>query len=151
MKYPYTGGRIGATIVDYAIIFFFTFFYVFIVGKVDNTGTYHVSGFPALGPELFWFSYLVLPETFSGMTLGHFLCGVRVVSENGRELSFRQVLVRRVADIIDLSFSFGLVAFTLVKSTGKHQRLGDLWAKTLVIDRFDVYPEITFDFEQKQP
>ena len=43
---------------------------------------------------------------------------------------------RHLLDPIDLLF-YGIPAIITIKNTEKHQRLGDLWAKTIVIDTMD--------------
>jgi uncharacterized RDD family membrane protein YckC len=146
---PYTGRRVTATIIDYTFIFGFTFWYIFTFGNQDTEGTYTVSGLPALVPMVVWFLYLVVPEKLFSSTLGHRLCGLKIISLSGNELGFGQVIKRRIADALEITWCFGLIAFILVKNTEFQQRLGDLWAKTQVVDRNE--PAYIPDFEFEQP
>jgi hypothetical protein len=59
--------------------------------------------------------------------------GLQVVTKNGNSISFGQALKRHLVDMIDFFF-FGIPAFITIKNTPDHQRLGDLLAKTIVID-----------------
>jgi uncharacterized RDD family membrane protein YckC len=68
---------------------------------------------------------------------------------SGNELGFGQVIKRRIADALEITWCFGLIAFILVKNTEFQQRLGDLWAKTQVVDRNE--PAYIPDFEFEQP
>lgn len=150
MIYPYTSKRVGATIVDYALIFFLSWAYIFLLGDRQDGG-YVVEGWSALGPVGVWFIYFVLAERFAGGTLGHQLFKIKVVSMDGNGLSFVQVVVRRIFDVVEISWCFGLIAWLLVRSTDRHQRIGDLLAKTLVVGAKDSYPymEVRFDFDKK--
>jgi predicted RNA-binding Zn-ribbon protein involved in translation (DUF1610 family) len=60
-----------------------------------------------------------------------------VVSKFGCRISFSQAFKRHLLDFLDYSF-FGLVAVVTIKNTPDHQRIGDLWAKTIVIGSEDV-------------
>ncbi|WP_394335734.1 RDD family protein [Flavobacterium cyanobacteriorum] len=53
-------------------------------------------------------------------------------AENRNKPTFFQSLKRHVLDPVDM-FPFGLIAIITIKNTDKHQRLGDLWAKTIVV------------------
>jgi hypothetical protein len=61
------------------------------------------------------------------------MLGLQVVTKNGNRISFGQAFKRHVVDMIDFFF-FGIPAFITIKNTSDHQRLGDLLAKTIVID-----------------
>ena len=65
--------------------------------------------------------------------MGHMIMQLKVVSLNGSAISFGQSLKRRILDGIELFATFGIVAFITVKNSEKHQRVGDLWAKTIVV------------------
>jgi uncharacterized RDD family membrane protein YckC len=151
MKYPYTSRRIGATLVDYPIIFFLTWAYIYLTGDRLDDGRYQVTGLAALMPMAFWFIYFVIAERYWHGTFGHQLFKLKVVSMDGNDLHFGQVLVRRIFDVMDIVWCFGLVAFILVRSTSNNQRLGDQLAKTRVVGIKDRYPylDVQFDFEQR--
>ncbi len=132
---PNIGKRIGATIIDYGIIFIFFIAYVSVFGEPNDEGGHTVTGFPALVPIGFWFVYLIVLEYKWGSTLGHLIFQLTVTDLVYGRPSFSQIFKRRLCDIFDITMSFGIVAFILVKNTRYNQRLGDIWAKTLVIDK----------------
>jgi uncharacterized RDD family membrane protein YckC len=82
MNYPYTSKRVGATLIDYTLIWVLDFLYLVEFGKNDNPGHYSMDGLPVLVPIAFWFVYFVITERFMGGTLGHQLFGLKVVSRD---------------------------------------------------------------------
>jgi uncharacterized RDD family membrane protein YckC len=148
MNYPYLSRRVGATVIDYTVIFLFMFVYVDCFGVNDGAGSYTVNGWPALGPIAFWFAYFILAERYMGGTLGHQLQKLKVVSRDGNDLTLGQVTKRRLCDALEIVWCSGLIAWLLVRSTEHYQRLGDLVAKTMVIGRDDAQTNIDFDFEK---
>jgi uncharacterized RDD family membrane protein YckC len=78
----------------------------------------------------------VVIEGIDGATLGHHLFKLKVVKLNGERIGLREALKRHLLDGIDLFF-YGIPAFITIRNTEKHQRIGDLWAKTFVIDLND--------------
>jgi uncharacterized RDD family membrane protein YckC len=151
MKLPetkrYIGKRIAATLIDYTVVFGLTFVYIIVAGERNSEGAYVVSDLPALAPPLFWFLYFVVAESGLGGTIGHQLFDLKVMSADGNEPAFRQIILRRISDALEISWCFGLIAFILAKSTAHNQRLGDIWAKTIVTGKQDVFPQNEFDFE----
>jgi len=143
----YISKRVTATFIDYTLTFALTFAYIYIVGQPDESGAHVVTGLPALVPVLFWFLYFIICETYLDGTLGHQLLKVKVMSADGKTPVFSQILLRRLADAIEIAWCFGLIAFVIVKSTPNSQRLGDIWAKTIVIGKNDTFPVPKFDFE----
>ncbi len=148
MNYPYIPKRVGATVIDYTIMFLFDFFYIDVFGVNDGTGSYTINGLPALGPPVFWFAYFIITERYMGGTLGHQLQKLKVVSRNGNGLSLGQVTLRRLCDALEIVWCSGLIAWLLVRNSDTHQRLGDLVAKTMVIGRDDSQSSVEFDFEK---
>lgn len=129
--------RIFAAILDYALFFVFTFFYVRIFGEKISEGTYTVRGPLSALPLFFWFLYFVVLEKIMHGTFGKQMLGLKVISMDGSSISFVQVLKRRLSDFIDFWWCLGLVGIILVKNTQYHQRLGDIWAKTIVVGKND--------------
>jgi len=132
---PYIWRKIGATLIDYSIYFVFFFYYLKIFGEynpVDNS--YSTHGWKGLPIIIFWVVYMILIENLTGATLGHHLFNLKVISTDGDETSFSQNLKRRLLDFIDILF-WGIPALITIKNTEYNQRLGDLWAKTLVVKK----------------
>ena len=149
MKYIYTSRRVGATLIDYTLVFALEIFYVFTVGTVNDRGVHEVTGLAALVPVAFWFVYFIITEKYMGGTLGHQIFKLKVISMDGNELGFWQVFLRRICDALEISWCFGFVAFLLVNTSTHNQRLGDMVAKTQVVGKEEPGPEVVFDFEQR--
>lgn len=129
---PNLGQRGFAAFIDYGLYFGLSYFYYYTFGEPNETGGYHMSGFAALLPFFFWFLYFPFIESFGGQTLGKRIVGIQVTKPNGSDITFTDSLKRRLLDWIDISF-MGIPALIVIKTTKKHQRLGDLWADTIVI------------------
>lgn len=124
-----------AGLIDYTIIGTFFYVYVYTVGSPNDEGGYSVTGILGLVPTVFWFSFTILLEIFYGATLGNSIVGLRPKSltRNSGQLTFSQSLKRHLLDPLDM-FPFGLIGIITIKNTDKHQRLGDIWAKTIVTE-----------------
>jgi uncharacterized RDD family membrane protein YckC len=149
MKYIYTSKRVGATLIDYTLVFVLTYLYIYTVGTRDDNGVYHLSGLPVLPLNGLWFVYFVITERYMGGTMGHQIFKLKVISMDGNELGFWQVFLRRICDALEITLCFGLIAFLLVKTSPYQQRLGDMVAKTRVIGKQDPATEAIFDFEHR--
>lgn len=125
--------RVATTFID-MILFFSLFFYFNSVDETIIAGayTYEVK---FLISVLFWFFYFPFLEWEYNATLGHKIMGLKVVSQDGNALTLKQAFKRRLADIIDIYTMYGLIAFAVAFYTQHNQRLGDLWAKTLVVNK----------------
>jgi uncharacterized RDD family membrane protein YckC len=131
---PNIGNRILAGLIDYTLIYLFTFTMVFVLGEPNEEGVYSLTGAPSLIPILFWLIMTVGIEIGWGATLGNSIAGLRAIPLSGqnRKLTFGQSLKRHLLDPVDMFF-FGLPGIITIKNTDKNQRIGDLWAKTIVV------------------
>lgn len=78
--------------------------------------------------------YYVLCEAATGATLGKRMVGIRVVGEDGRDLTFGAAVVRNVLRLVD-GFFFYLVGVIFALTSSRRQRLGDRAAHTVVVRR----------------
>lgn len=124
--------RTLATILDYGLYIAFFFWMVMTFGEQNEDGSYSLNGLKGIWVELVWVIYFPVMESITGQTLGKKILGLRVVTKTGNAISFWQAIKRRIADFLDFG-PFGLVAYLTIKNTPDHQRVGDLWAKTIVI------------------
>lgn len=127
--------RFIAGLIDYLLVYGFFFAFVYAFGQPNNEGGYSVTGILSLIPFVFWFLIIVFTEVFLGATLGNALVGLKpqsLTKSNG-ELSLSQSIKRHLFDPIDM-FPFGLIAIITIKNTDRNQRLGDIWAKTIVTE-----------------
>ena len=76
--------------------------------------------------------YYVVCETATGRTLGKQMVGIRVVSEDGQQVTFPAAIVRNLLRLVDALF-FYLVGFLFAVTSFRGQRLGDRVAHTMVI------------------
>ncbi len=144
MKYivkPNIGARFLAGFIDYTIISIITFLLIYILGKPNDKGAYELNGLPALIPIVFWGIFTIGIEQLFGATLGNGIVGLKPVQENlFGKISFMQSLKRHLLDPADMFF-FGLVGFITISNTLKNQRVGDIWAKTIVVDANQIFSE----------
>ncbi|TCN57552.1 RDD family protein [Flavobacterium circumlabens] len=130
--------RIGAGLIDYSLMFGMTLVMFLYFGEKTSTG-YGLHGFPALANTLMWCAYMIGFELKFGGTLGNLVFDLQVISikdSNTTSLTLGQSFKRHLLDMLDLWF-FGLLGILLIKNTKYNQRLGDIWAKTIVIDSKD--------------
>lgn len=127
--------RILATLIDYGLLWMLTFAYLRYFGTLTDEGSYSVEGCGHL-LLLFavWTVALPIPEGLAGRTFGKWACDLRVTNLSGGPATLGQAFTRRLLDPIDLLTFFGLVAFFVAKTNPQSQRLGDLVAKTLVVE-----------------
>ena len=130
---PNLSRRALATFIDFIIYFSIWIAYITYFGEPNGSGGQKVSGLKALPPMVFWFLYFPGMETIKGQTIGHMIMGLKVVTPLGYSISFGQAFKRRLMDLIDLFSFFGLVAIITIKNTDSNQRVGDIWAKTIVV------------------
>lgn len=125
--------RIFAFLLDYVIYFTFCLYYLIYFGEKDIEGAFSVSGFRALPIFIFWISYFIVTESILKATLGHYLLNLKTIQIDGREIEIKHSIKRHLIDCIDFSF-FGLPAYINIKNSEKGQRIGDLFAKTIIIE-----------------
>lgn len=141
------GKRIIAGLIDYAIIYGFLFIYVYAFGEQNEEGGYSVGGILSLVPILFWAIMTIGTEQLMGETLGNSLVNLKPISIDQNANSnfkgsnikptFGQSFKRHLLDPIDM-FLFGLIGILTIKNSEKNQRLGDMWAKTIVVKISDL-------------
>ncbi|MCW2914163.1 MAG: domain containing protein [Actinomycetia bacterium] len=97
-------------------------------------------GFAILGTAAILVGYPTACETLSrGRTLGKMALGLRVVSDDGGPIRFRQALVRALSAVFEIWILFGSPALIASLFNRQGKRLGDLFAGTIVIQ--DRIPE----------
>ena len=127
-----TSKRVFATLIDYGVFFAITWAYIMYFGEETVDG-YEVSGIMVLPIPIFWFFYFVIIEGFMQATLGHQLFYLQVRQDNYNEIDIGHSFKRRILDIIDFMF-FGVPAFISIRNNKKKQRIGDMYAKTIVVN-----------------
>ena len=129
--------RFWASALDYAIIFFITILYIQRFGEDTQEGSRALNGLMTLPLILIWLLYFIGIEGFYGATLGHKALNLLVLKDNRKSIDYIDALKRHLLDPFDF-FMWGIPAIVAIKNTDKKQRLGDLWAKTIVVDTTDI-------------
>ncbi len=78
--------------------------------------------------------YHMFCEGIHGATLGKLIFKIHVLKEDGSPASMGSAFIRSLAFYVD-GILFGLVAAASMRSSALQQRLGDKWAKTIVVER----------------
>jgi uncharacterized RDD family membrane protein YckC len=137
--------RVVAAIIDSILVGVLWYYFIEIWGHPDTRasltsatvgGDKVVSGTPAMVLMFLTASYWMIPEWLFGATLGKLMFGLRVRTFAGLPISFGQSFKRNLLRSVDF-FPFYLTGFLAAKLTPNHQRLGDLWAQTVVVNRKD--------------
>lgn len=126
------GRRSLAALIDLAIAFGIFFAIVRRYGVQTSDTEWTLTGLPALALLAGLWCYWFIPEWFWGATLGKYLCDLKLLSENGRKCTATQSFKRNLLRAIDF-FPFYLTGFLTARFSPKHQRLGDQWARTIVV------------------
>lgn len=82
--------------------------------------------------------YFVACEWLFGATPGNFVCGLRVVMDDGSPCTLKAALIRGVVRFFD-GLLFGLPAYLAMKPQ-EYRRAGDDLAHTLVVKASDLTP-----------
>lgn len=123
--------RIGAAIIDYGLLYGFCFAYLLYFGTPVDEGL-SVSGVMALPVPILWFVLIVVTEQGLGSTIGNGIMGLKPLTLTGNKPCMMQSFKRHLLDFPDMCCA-GLVGIIAIMNTEKKQRLGDLWAKTIVV------------------
>jgi uncharacterized RDD family membrane protein YckC len=124
--------RYYANFFDYLIIFILTFVYIYLVGDLDEFGTYRVTGFKTLAIPFIWFLYFPVFESIAGQTIGKKAFHLYIVDFKGEPPTIVQAFLRRFLDIFEIMF-LGIPAMLAINQSGKNQRIGDMIAGTTVV------------------
>jgi len=92
--------------------------------------------------------YSTLAEWKTGATLGKRVMGLCVVGDEGRPLTARTVALRNVMKVLELFWVMFPLALIFPVITRYRQRLGDVFARTAVIDRASLEPPPTLPTEE---
>lgn len=103
----------------------------------SGDGVYSISwrGWDFALPAIITFAYFVLLEGTAGATIGKVVLGIRVRRLDGARVGLGAAAIRNLARAID-AFPYVipyLVGAIAVSRSETKQRLGDRWAKTVVI------------------
>jgi uncharacterized RDD family membrane protein YckC len=101
-------------------------------GALNDEGGKSLTGVSAILLMIGMAAYWIVPEWLFGATLGKWMCDLSVVKRSGNPITLGQAIQRNLARIVDAVF-FYLVGFIVARNNPRAQRVGDLWAKTMVV------------------
>ncbi len=131
------GIRIVAGFIDVIVLALLGAIMSAIFGESESDGSsfaFNLSGVPFIVYVVLCFAYFFVLENANGQTLGKKVMGIKVAAADG-PLTPRTIAIRTLLRIVD-GFPWVLpylVGTVVAATTAKHQRIGDLVAKTLVI------------------
>lgn len=130
------GKRALAWLLDCVILFIYLYgFNKLVYSQVlmnENLST--IVGILGFGVP--WAMYDFLQEVFfNGQSLGKRALGIRVVDMQGNEPTISQSILRQVLRMVDFTITFGLCALISALVSKNSQRLGDVVAGTVVIEK----------------
>ncbi|HZI55916.1 MAG TPA: RDD family protein [Verrucomicrobiae bacterium] len=128
------GVRVLAAVLDSVVVFLVWYLIIGRWGDETPVGGRALTGMPALLLMLATAAFWIFPEWLLGSTMGKWACDLKVTTLNGMSISFMQSLKRNVLRLLDF-FPFYLPGFATASLTPNRQRLGDLWAKTIVVPK----------------
>ncbi len=137
MKYASLLHRAIAQIIDF-IVFCIVFFPVtyLVKGTWLMTRADHIWVIfdPICGIFLvIIFGYFIFLEWLSGFTIGKYMLKMRVVTNEGKKITFKQSLVRNFGRLIDGLPCFNILGIVSIAKSATRQRIGDKLARTVVI------------------
>ena len=146
--------RVGARMIDVAVMTFFDFIAGAIFGVVlaivatilHQPLAVVAARYQRAGLAVFLFSvlaglaYHTILDGLHGSTVGKLLLNMVVVRENGTPCDLSAALKREIAYFFDALF-FGLIGYVSMKKSPEEQRYGDHWAHTIVCRRNTVAPQ----------
>jgi uncharacterized RDD family membrane protein YckC len=80
-----------------------------------------------------WFYYVIAEGCFRGKTIGKQIFRLRVIHEEGYPITFWAAFLRNTVREADFLALYGVALLTMIVA-GKFQRLGDLAARTIVVE-----------------
>jgi uncharacterized RDD family membrane protein YckC len=79
-----------------------------------------------------WTLFIVSTEFSNGQSIGKRIVKIKVVGQDLRNVTFLDIFIRHLFDIVDITFLIGLF---FIATTKKRQRIGDLVGKTIVVSK----------------
>lgn len=133
--------RVIAALIDSLLMSVIWYYSIEVWGHTQSSGSPTsvtaggdkvLTGWAAVLLLLLTAAFWILPEWIAGATIGKFVCGLRVRSRDGRPIGLIQSVKRNSLRIVDF-FPFYIPGFICAALTPNRQRLGDLWADTIVV------------------
>lgn len=136
VRYSGLARRIVAAVIDQILVVLVFFiipaitFFVLGIRSEDISDSYNelVRVFVAIA----YITYGTIFEARSGQTLGKRLVKIKVIKVDGQSCDVKSAVIRNVGKIID--GILGIFVLLIIILTPKKQRIGDMLAKTIVVE-----------------
>jgi len=134
MRYIGVGRRFVALLID-GLITALAWMPFAETSSVDGVYSIRWDGMDFMIPLALTLAYFVVLEGAFGATVGKLVLGIRVRALDGTRIGFGAAAIRNVARVVDgfpylIPYLVGAIA---VSRSETDQRLGDRWAKTVVV------------------
>jgi uncharacterized RDD family membrane protein YckC len=128
--------RVAACFIDFGIMMVFILLNLYVFLKTGKDGSL-ILDYWIIAPVIsYWIIYFVILEAFFGATLGHQILHLKVLTLERKKIGLEQALKRHLLDLVDY-YLLCVPSLIAIFNSEKHQRIGDMWAGTLVIDLKD--------------
>ena len=116
------------------MVYALTLIFIFWLGEKNHDGEYILTGVMVIFPLFAWLLITIVVESSIGRTIGNLIVGLKAIPINNinSNLSIGQSFKRHLLDPLDMFF-FGLPGIFTILNINKNQRIGDLWAQTIVV------------------
>jgi uncharacterized RDD family membrane protein YckC len=127
------GTRMLAQVIDLGVLLL-----VFAVGSIALNALGAVNEVVAITAAVIFFAvvpfaYFLVPEARSGATVGKRALGIRVVTDLGAPIGWRESAIRNLLRLIDFLPAFYLLGGVVAIASSRGKRLGDMAAGTVTI------------------
>lgn len=133
--------RLLAYLLDFLLraALLFVVYQVAVMGALAGLGGISIGAFLLMIFFVDWAYYGVSEGLFRGKTIGKYIFGLRVIQEEGYPVTLWGALLRNIVRAADsmpfyLIFPFYGAGFITMLAAGRFRRLGDLVARTVVIE-----------------
>ncbi len=131
------GSRAAASLLDTIIkgaVLLVVLLFSWFLSGLGEDGSALATAFVSIVVFVLFFGYDIAFESLnSGRTPGKRATGIRVVTTGGGPVQFTASAIRNIIRIVDLLPGVYFIGIIAIVTTGKHQRLGDIAASTIVI------------------
>ena len=130
-----------ACFIDFSICFLIIGLIAYCFGTAtpndEGETSWNLTGFPAFFAfSIPWLIFLPGMEWINnGQTIGKAILRIKVTNMDGSKAGFGTLLLKHFFDWVDYLPFFGIVGLIVAANNPQKQRVGDLVAKTIVVDK----------------
>lgn len=126
---------VPAYLIDFILVVFLMAGYAYFFGEHNSDGSITLNhNYAKTELLIFAHLYFIIQEYFFANTIGKRILKLHVKKTNGEKLRLIDVVLRHCTNTVEL-FLFPFIALGVGILSKKNQRLGDMIAKTVVVDK----------------